>query len=176
MQDTNYTDAAVLVPIYRDSNGELKLILIKRSDYGIHAGQLAFPGGKTEPCDNSLFETALRETEEEIGLIKDNVKYLTDLPVIKTMTTKYRIYPFLGKITPMKTWNIQKEEVSEIIEVNVNDLVGDDLHATGMFKLEDWDEPREISYYIVGTYQLWGATYRIVRDLLPRLLKNEFNI
>lgn len=176
MQNTIYTDAAVLVPVFRNSSGELKLILIKRSDHGIHGGQLAFPGGKTEPYDNSFYDTALRETEEEIGLRKENVKYIAELPVIETITTRYRIHPFLGKIIPMKKWVIQEKEISEVIEVNINDLIGDNLHATGMFRFEDWTEAREISYYKIGAYQLWGATYRIVRDLLPHLLNNEFDV
>lgn len=176
MRKITLTDAAVLVPVFRSNDGELKLLVIKRSDHGIHAGQLAFPGGKREQSDKSLFETALRETEEEIGLMREAVIYLAELPAIETMTTGYRIHPFLGKIIPLQDWLIQEKEISEVIEVNLNDLVKDEFHATGMLIFEDWKEPREISYYKIGAYQLWGATYRIVKDLLPRLLNNEFNI
>ena len=176
MSDRKLIDAAVLVPVFRENNGELKLILIKRSDHGVHGGQLAFPGGKYEPGDKSLYETALRETEEEVGLQRTDVKYLTELPSIDTVSTGYKIHPFLGKISPFKAWILQEEEIAEVLEVSVNELALDETHTTGMFRFEDWIEPREISYYKVGSYQLWGATYKIVKGLLPRLLNNEFEI
>ena len=73
--------AAVLVPIYRRDDGDLQLILIRRSSGGIHGDQLAFPGGKLEPRDRSMRETALRETQEEIGITSDKIQILAALPL-----------------------------------------------------------------------------------------------
>jgi 8-oxo-dGTP pyrophosphatase MutT (NUDIX family) len=176
MQNINLTDAAVLVPVYRDTNGEIRVILIRRSEHGVHGGQLAFPGGKTEPYDKSLFETALRESEEEIGINRNDVKLLSELTAIETVSTRFRIYPFLAKILPLKTWIIQEEEIAEVIEVNINDLANEELHLTGIFLFEDWKEPKEISYFKIGSYQLWGATYRILKPLISRLIAGEFEI
>lgn len=165
-----------MVPIYRDVNGELKIVLIRRSLNGVHGGQLAFPGGRPELTDASLYETALREAQEEIGLPKEYVTLLEELPPVDTVVTGYLIYPFLAKIERPETWTMQEEEVDEVLEVNISDLTKEGAHTTGMFQFEDWPDPKEISYYKVGPYQLWGASYRIFKPLLPRLTNNEFLI
>ena len=74
-------ESAVLVPVYRDAAGDANLVLIHRTNYGVHGGQLAFPGGKREPADASLQATALRETEEEIGLPSTAIEVLAALNV-----------------------------------------------------------------------------------------------
>lgn len=170
------TNAAVLVPIYRDLNNDLKIVIIRRSLNGIHGGQLAFPGGRVELSDTSLFHTALREANEEIGLPSESVTLLEELPPIETIVSGYLIYPFLAKIKPPKTWIIQEEEIAEVITLNISELANEGAHATDMFQFEDWPDPKAVSYYKVGPYQLWGASYRILKPLLPRLLNNEFEI
>lgn len=109
-------NSAVLVPLYRDSQNRLRIILIRRSPGGIHGGQLAFPGGKHEPDDSSMLFTALRETHEEIGLAPDHVDILSKLPPVETKTTRFRIFPFLGSIIPTH-WATDKHEVSEVIDI-----------------------------------------------------------
>ena len=69
-------DSAVLAPIYRDADGRLRLVFIRRSPFGVHGGQIAFPGGRREPEDPDLLTTALREAEEEIGLDRALVEVL----------------------------------------------------------------------------------------------------
>ena len=96
--------AAVLVPVYRDATGELRLVLVRRGDFGVHGGQLAFPGGKPEPTDASLVDTALRETWEETGLPATAVQILDTLPPIPTYVSNYIITPFLGRIVPPAIW------------------------------------------------------------------------
>ena len=90
-------ESAVLAPIYRDPQGRLRLVFIRRSPHGIHGGQIAFPGGRWEPHDADLLATALREAEEEVGLDPAMVEILTELPVIETMATGFRVTPFLGR-------------------------------------------------------------------------------
>ena len=72
----NFMDAAVLVPVFRDLTGELHLVMIRRTAGGLHGGQLAFPGGRPESEDGSMLETAIRETQEEIGLGRDRIQIL----------------------------------------------------------------------------------------------------
>lgn len=169
-------NAAVIVPVYREDNNELKIVLIRRSNHGVHSGQLAFPGGKYESSDASFMHTALRETEEEIGLPKDNITVLDELPVIETMATGFRIYPFLAKISPCRSWTIQESEVAEVLEVNVSDLVKPEYHAEELMEFDNWPYPQRIPYFKVGPHKLWGASYRILHPILPRLLSNEFEI
>ncbi|MGE5352652.1 MAG: NUDIX hydrolase [Acidobacteriota bacterium] len=167
-------DAAVLVPVFRGKDKELRLILIRRSLHGIHSGQLAFPGGQVEKTDLSLEHTALREAEEEIGLKSSNVKILAELPEVEVRASSFRIKPFLAHIKPQEKWIIQESEVSEVLDVSIQELARPESHQEEMFRLEEWPEARKIAFYRVGPYKLWGASYRIFHSLLPRLLSGEF--
>ena len=120
--------AAVLVPVYRRDDGDLQLVLIRRSSDGIHGDQLAFPGGKVEPQDRSMRATALRGTQEEIGIASDMIQILAALPVVDTKTTGFCIFPFVARIIPLNTWNRQAREVAEIVDVRVRDLVRPEAH------------------------------------------------
>src|SRR5512140_3765067 len=115
-------EASVLVPVYRGAGGELRLILIKRSDNGAHAGHLAFPGGKRDPGDRSMLHTALREAREEIGLRPDQIEILTELPLAETRATGFRVHPFLGRVIQPVTWQRNEREVAEIMDVSLAEL------------------------------------------------------
>lgn len=169
-------DSAVLVPVFRDRDGRLRLLLVRRTDHGIHGGQIAFPGGKQSDNDPSLLHTALRETHEEVGIAEDSVEVLTELPVVDTASTGYRIYPFLAKIEPQDEWQYEEREVAEVIEVTVEHLANPDVHQEIMVALPQYPDPKVVRYYKVGPHRLWGATYRIVTPLIPRLLAEEWAI
>ena len=169
-------DSAVLAPIYRDADGRLRLVFIRRSPFGVHGGQIAFPGGRREPEDPDLLTTALREAEEEIGLDRDSVEVLTALPIIETVATGFRVAPFLGRLNGPHTWRRQETEIDEILEVSLDDLRHPAAHAIETWQLPGWPEPREIPFYWLGPYKLWGATYKIVEPLLPRLLAGEWDV
>jgi 8-oxo-dGTP pyrophosphatase MutT (NUDIX family) len=72
-------DSAVLVPVFRDADGELRLVLVVRGEHGVHGGQLGLPGGRAEVGDRSPLDTALREAEEEIGLRRGEVDVVAAL-------------------------------------------------------------------------------------------------
>ena len=159
-------DSAVLAPIYRDPQNSLRLVFIRRGPHGVHGGQIAFPGGRREPEDADLLATALREAEEEVGLDPRSVEILTALPVIETIATGFRVAPFLGRLNgPPPTWRRQETEIDEILEVRLDDLLRPEAHAVENWQLPGWPEPREIPFYRIGTYKLWGATYKIVGSI-----------
>jgi len=166
--------AAVLVPVFRDGAGVLRLVLVRRSERGVHGGQLAFPGGSRDPTDLSLLDTALREAEEEIGLSRALVEVLAELPAIETRSTGYRIAPFLARITRPQAWRAAEAEVSEILEMAVDDLVLPENRGESIEQLDGWPEPRRIEFYRIGRHRLWGASYRILHPLLPRLRAGEW--
>jgi len=166
--------SAVLVPIYRGEDDELRLVLIRRSEGGFHGGHLAFPGGKRDPEDASLQETALREAWEELGLDRQLVEVLTELPTVETMTTDFLIYPFLARIVRPSTWNRSEREVAEVVEVKLADLARPEARGEDITRLPTWIVPQQGPFYHVGRYQVWGATYRILHPLLPRLLGGEW--
>jgi 8-oxo-dGTP pyrophosphatase MutT (NUDIX family) len=152
--------------LYRDPQDYLRLVFIRRSPHGVHGGQIAFPGGRREPEDVDLLATALREAEEEVGLDPRQVDVLTELPVIETMATGFRVTPYLGRLQGAPpTWRRQETEIEEILEVRLVDLVRPEAHAVERWQLDGWPEPREIPFYRIGPYKLWGATYRIVESI-----------
>jgi 8-oxo-dGTP pyrophosphatase MutT (NUDIX family) len=170
-------DSAVLAPVYRDPEGRVRLVFIRRAPTGLHGGQIAFPGGRREPEDATLLATALREADEEIGLPANQVQVLAALPVIETMATGFRIAPFLGRLAGAPpTWRRQETEIDEIIEVPIDDLLAPEAHAIEEWQLANWSKPRPIPFFWLGPYKLWGATYRIVELLLPRLVAREWEI
>jgi len=169
-------DSAVLAPVFRGADGRLMLLIVRRTDHGVHGGQLAFPGGKHSDGDESMLETALRETREEVGIDESSVQLLADLPVVDTHSTGYRIYPFLGKIEPADSWWFDTREIAEVLPVAVKDLANPEAYGESVEKFPQLPEPIRISFYNVGPHRLWGATYRIVKPLLPRLLGGEWDI
>jgi 8-oxo-dGTP pyrophosphatase MutT (NUDIX family) len=168
-------DSAVLVPVYRTEDGDLRIVLVRRTNEGVHGGQLAFPGGKPEEEDTSLIDTALREAYEEIGINPTAVKILEHLPIVDTVTTGFQIHPFLAKIRPANPWRRDEKEIDEILDISVKDL-NPDNHEEEMWSFPEWQEPQEVSFFRLGEHKLWGATYRIIKPLLPRLAAGEWTI
>jgi 8-oxo-dGTP pyrophosphatase MutT (NUDIX family) len=169
-------DAAVLVPVYRDAVGELRMVLLRRTAGGPHGGQIAFPGGKLDASDGSLREAALREACEEIGLPPASATVLADLDVIETRVTGFRIHPFLARVARPDHWRIAEREVAEVIEPRVSELVDPANRGVTMERFPQWPEPVRIEFIRIGPHRLWGATYRILGPLLPRLVDRTWEV
>jgi 8-oxo-dGTP pyrophosphatase MutT (NUDIX family) len=169
-------DAAALVPVYRDGDGEIRLVLLRRAEGGTHGGQLALPGGKHDARDRSMLDTALREAWEEIGLAAERIDILAHLPPAETRTSGFRILPFLARIVRPTQWRPDPREVAEVLEIKLDDLTRPGAHAEEIKHPPGWPEPRSTPFYRIGSYQLWGVTYRIVDPLIPRLLAGEWQI
>jgi 8-oxo-dGTP pyrophosphatase MutT (NUDIX family) len=169
-------EAAVLAAVYRDAEERIRLVLIRRGPRGVHGGQLALPGGRREPGDADLCATALREADEEVGLAPEAVEVLAELPLVSTVTTGFHIVPFLGRISRPERWRPCEEEIAEILEIPIDELLKPGVHGEEVRRPPGWAEPRTFPYYRIGAYQLWGATYRIVHPLLPRLVAGEWEI
>jgi 8-oxo-dGTP pyrophosphatase MutT (NUDIX family) len=168
--------SAVLVPIYRGDAGELRVVLVRRAEGGIHGGQLAFPGGRREPFDPSDEATALREAEEEIGLAPDWVVVLAALDVLETRTSNFRIAPFLARIERPDTWRPAFHEIVEVLEPALAELTDPAVRGEAVEHFATWPAPQRIPFIRVGPHRLWGATYRILEPLLSRLLAGEFAV
>jgi 8-oxo-dGTP pyrophosphatase MutT (NUDIX family) len=167
-------DAAVLVPFVRGAGGLLRLVLVRRSNHGIHGGQLAFPGGVVEPGDASLRTAALREAQEEVGLEPSAVEILADLPTIDTRVSGFRIHPFLARVSGPTIWRPDPTEIAEVIEAPVEDLLRPEAHGESWERLPEWPDPVRIAFYRVGQHRLWGASYHIVRPLLQRVVAGDW--
>ena len=158
-------DAAVLVPLFL-LDGELHAVLTKRREHlRRHAGEISFPGGRQDDDEADLRITALREAEEEIGLPVDAVELVGALQRTPTIATNYAVYPFVGLIEPGHVWTPSASEVAEVLEFSLPDLRA----GYGRQRLLRRGVPFRTDVYVVGEHLIWGATARILGDLLSRL-------
>lgn len=159
------TDAAVLVPLYVDGN-ELHAVFTKRrEDLRRHPGEISFPGGRYDEGEEDLRATALREAHEEIGLPPDAVEIVGALQPTPTIATGYAVYPFVGLIEPGHAWTLSAREVAEVIELPLQAL----MDGYGRRRLLRRGLPIRTDTYLVGENLIWGATARILSDLLDRI-------
>lgn len=167
--------SAVLVPVFRDGEGELRLVLVLRGERGIHGGQLGLPGGKWEPSDESLLETALREAREEIGLAAGGIDVLAELEPLDARTSGFRVHPFLARIRPPTKWRPAAGEVAAVITPAVRALADPSARRERELSFRTWRESRRVEGIVLGDdLFLWGLTLRLLDPLLPRLLAGEW--
>ncbi len=159
--------AAVLVPIF-ERDGELYILFIKRSNtVATHQGQVAFPGGRSEPEDPDILTTALREAYEEVGLAPESVEVLGRLTSAATMTSNYMVTPFVGVIGVPTDLRADEHEVAEIFSVPVAALK--DPAFRGRY---EWNRGGSVQSYpaiLYGEQPIWGLTLRITEELLELL-------
>jgi len=156
-------DAAVLVPLF-EADGLHAVFTRRRHDLRRHAGEISFPGGRRDD-DEALVDTALREAHEEVGLPPDDVTIVGALPPTPTFVTNYAIYPFVGVIEPGFAWVLQRSEVAEVLELRLDDLSA----GYGERRLVRRGIPFRTPTYEVDGHVIWGATARILGDLLARV-------
>jgi len=159
--------AAVLVPLTGGA-AEPGVILVRRSAaLPVHGGQMAFPGGTWEPSDGDLLATALREAEEEIGLRRADAEVLGVLSDTVTATSRFCIRPFVAWVRPGTLFSRDPAEVEAILPVPLALL-----QEPANFREERWEREGQIVpvyFYQAGAEVIWGATARILRELLGLL-------
>jgi len=149
------TEAAVLVPLV-DRNGRVQLLLTQRTPHlDNHAGQISFPGGRVEEADASREETALRETEEEIGLPRSAVTLLGRLPVYDNLSG-FRITPVVGWIEPPFVLKPDPFEVAAAFEAPLEHFL-----ETANYQRREFHFRGRHRHYVAIPYEgryIWGAT------------------
>jgi len=169
--DSNFTKAAVLFSIIPHVNKPYELILIHRSNMGTrHRGEMSFPGGKFElEVDKSLRDTALRETEEEIGVPRGNVRIigcLDDFPTI----SKFIVTPFLGLINNNQKLKRDEREVQKIVKVPIDFFINKINFTEQEFDVGGEKFP--VFYYNYNNeengqiYTIWGVTAFLITYFL----------
>ncbi len=158
--------AAVLIPLFRDG-GEYGILLTKRTDtVESHKGQISFPGGRVDEEDASLLDTALRETQEEIGLPRQTVKVLGRMDDARTMASNYIVHPFVGLIPYPYAFLLSPQEVKELIPVSFSLFLAPEKSMPVEY---DGRTYQSLAYIHDGEV-IWGATARIMRNLVETLL------
>jgi 8-oxo-dGTP pyrophosphatase MutT (NUDIX family) len=164
--DREPAGAAVLIPLVQREAG-LNLLLTRRTDHlRDHAGQISFPGGRVEPEDDGPVATALRETEEEIGLSRQHIEIIGQLPVYSTVTA-FQVTPVVGLVEPDFTLTLDDFEVAEAFEVPLAFLMNPAHHRHHRFEFAG-TERRFLSMPWQGEereYFIWGATAAMLRNL-----------
>lgn len=158
--------AAVLVPIIEREDG-LTVLLTKRTDHlNDHAGQISFPGGRVEPDDNSLTDTALRETEEEIGLDRRHIETIGQLDRYITRTG-FDVTPVVGLVRPPFSLTPDSFEVAEVFEVPLAFFMARENHEK---RSREW-QGKTRHFYVMPylEYYIWGATAGMLVNLVDIL-------
>lgn len=165
--------AAVLLPLY-DRAGHLHVVLTRRSDQvKHHKGEISLPGGSCEPDDFDLASTALRESEEEIGLQRGHVELIGRLDDVITITS-FHVSTYVGCIDPAQSpypWHSQAEEVAEIIEIPVSHLLDPENRVE--FTRERNGGIVTLRGYRFGEHVVWGATGQIIANFLEVISNPE---
>jgi 8-oxo-dGTP pyrophosphatase MutT (NUDIX family) len=159
------TDAAVLAPLFGHPGRPGLVFTERRHDLRRHGGEVSFPGGRQDTPDETLVATALREAQEEIGLDPHDVEVLGALPPVGTFVTGYKVHPFVGLIPDGLSFQPNPDEVAAVLLLQLDEL----RSGFAMRRLVRRGVPFRTPTYTVGEHLIWGATARILADLLARL-------
>lgn len=156
-------ESAVLIWLYPEE-GKVYLRLIVRAEFGVHSGQVAFPGGQVEPNDDSLWSTALRESKEEIGLNPDKIAQVGSLTPLYIPPSNFWVHPFIGTGVKSESDNISIAEVQHYFDVNIMQLLEPSLKHEKLINRGDGGQIVAPFYNLHG-YTVWGATAMILSEL-----------
>ncbi len=158
-------EASVVVPLTLRDAVPVLVFTRRQETLRRHAGQISFPGGVRDAADATPLHAALRELEEEVGVRRDRVEVLGMLDEIPTIT-EFRVVPFVGRLATGTDFTLNPGEIAELIEVPVA-VLQEPARQRVERRLVRGAE-RDIYFFEYGGHTIWGATARIVRNLLDR--------
>jgi 8-oxo-dGTP pyrophosphatase MutT (NUDIX family) len=163
-----HREAAVLLLVYPDAAGANQLVLMRRPDYsGPHSGQVALPGGRRER-DETLLQTALRETQEELGVDPGVVTVLGALSPLYVRASNHLVYPFVAASARRPDFEPCAREVAEVIEVSIERLRDRRYRGLEVVRFEAFGRVR-VPYFALPGARIWGATGMILGEFLTVL-------
>lgn len=164
MDTTPPRSSAVLLLLF-ERQGESYVVLTKRTDgVATHKGQISLPGGAMEPEDASLLQTALRETQEELGIEPDQIEILGQLPDVYTSVSNFLITPFVARLAKPPRYRPDPAEVAQVLEVPLSAF-----RDPEDFWEEERMEPagkRKVYFFRYGNHVIWGATACILKQFV----------
>lgn len=162
--------AAVLLVLF-PQNGEWNIVFIERNanDRDQHGGQISFPGGKAEPHDGSMLNTALREAEEEVGIAQHQVKILGGLTELYIPVSNFQVHPFLGYLEAAPAYEVQVEEVNAVLEVPLSHFQQQGVRQFTDIQVNPQLVLKNVPYFDLYGRVLWGATAMMLNELLELL-------
>jgi 8-oxo-dGTP pyrophosphatase MutT (NUDIX family) len=157
----------VLLVLFEEDD-DTRIVLTKRPEtMPSHRGEIAFPGGKIESAvDRDARDAALREAEEEIGLDRETVDVIAELPTLGTVVGQFSITPFVGVTDGRPAVTADSREVDRVFDVALSELLDD-----GVYREERWawgldGTERAMQFYELADETVWGATARILTSFL----------
>ncbi len=162
--------SGVMILLFPENN-TLKVIFIRRSTYvGIHAGQIAFPGGSYEENDITTEKTAYREIEEEIGIPSGKIEIVGQLTDMYAQASNFLISVFVGYLSERPELKAQEREVDDIFTVDIDAFLLPEVIQTKEFKVQTTDIPIKAPYYNVDGIEIWGASAMVMAELLDMII------
>ena len=157
--------SAVLVLLYVDEDDHVKFPLIQRPTYnGAHSAQVSLPGGKSEPDDRDIVHTALRETEEEIGIGAESIEVLGNLTNLFIWVSNYLVTPVVGITNRKPVFVRDPNEVEAIIETDLYDIINPSKRKEGVFVVRE-KYKIHTPYFDIDNRIVWGATAMMLSEL-----------
>jgi 8-oxo-dGTP pyrophosphatase MutT (NUDIX family) len=164
LPDRSPRPAAVLIGLIERAQGLTVLLTRRTEQLRDHAGQISFPGGRSDPQDRDAVATALREAREEIGLDPARVEVIGQLPIYTTITA-YQVTPVVAFVLPPRQgWQIDPGEVAEVFEVPLSFLMNPGNHQVHRFE-DPGGTTRNFLSMPWQQYFVWGATAGMLRNL-----------
>jgi 8-oxo-dGTP pyrophosphatase MutT (NUDIX family) len=163
LPEVELREAAVLVPLTIHHAVPVAIFTRRADTLRRHAGQISFPGGVRDPGDMTPLHVALREVQEEVGVRREDVQVLGMLDEIPTIT-EFRVVPFVGRLTPETLLSADPAEIAEVIEVPLRALFEPSRQRVEKRLVRGAE--RDIYFFEYQGHTIWGATARIVRNLL----------
>ncbi len=162
--DEQTRKSAVLILLYPVDNQAYFPLILRQRYAGCHSGEVSFPGGRYELTDETLINTALREANEEIGLVVDDVKVLGTLTEIFIATSNFLVLPVIGYIPYRPQFVLNTREVNCVFEVDLNCFLNPE--NTGVGEILIPGETVLTPHYEVEGNKIWGATAKMIIELL----------
>jgi 8-oxo-dGTP pyrophosphatase MutT (NUDIX family) len=177
-QNTKFNEppkpSAVLALIYPGQSNNAEMIFILRKTYnGHHSGQISFPGGKMEPEDNSLMHTALRETNEEIGIKINEIDVVKQLTPLYIPVSNYYVTPFLAMMKTVPEFRIDPLEVESVFSIPLKDIINNPLID---YKKEYFGKMYKLKAFQFEKLRIWGATAMILSEIVALFEKNNVSV
>lgn len=173
-EKNNLTQTGSVLILIFPQNNKINIVFIQRTTYaGVHSGQISFPGGKPEPGDKDLIDTALRETEEEIGVSAKDIRILGKLTPLFISVSNIEVYPVVGCISYKPEFKPDKTEVKSIIEIPLDYLLRPDIVKKKTTVIQNTNI--QIPYFNFNGRHIWGATAMILNEFLEVIKRNELN-